>query len=68
MSREQLKSLIKQKDISIAQLARYADINQQIVYNYFNGRAVDGVWKKVSISADRYEKLVKILKALPTKI
>lgn len=35
--RREIKNLIDEKGISIAKLARKADLNQGTVYNYLNG-------------------------------
>ena len=35
--REEIKKIIRRKGMSIAKLARRADLNQGTVYNYVNG-------------------------------
>ena len=54
--REQLQSLITKKAVSVAKLARLADIHQQTIYNYLSSKS--------SISVDNYEKLENILFSL----
>lgn len=53
MSRQYLKDLIAAKYVSVAKLARMADLHQDSIYNYLR--------EKSSLSIDNYEKLVEIL-------
>ncbi len=50
---DELKSLIKQKSVSIAKLARLADLHQDTIYKYLNNKS--------SISVRNYEKLRNVL-------
>lgn len=53
MSRQELKDKITAKGVSIAKLARLADIHQDSIYNYLRGKS--------SLTVDNYEKLIKLL-------
>ena len=54
--RTQLQELITAKNVSVAKLARLADIHQETIYKYLHSKS--------SISTDNYEKLIEILKNL----
>ena len=50
---DELKAKIAAKNVSVAKLARLADIHQQTIYNYLRGKS--------SLSTDNYEKLIRTL-------
>ena len=51
--RQQIRALLKNKKVSIAKLARDADLNQATVYNYLAGRS--------EMTAANLEKLFNML-------
>jgi len=52
--RKDLQSAIKKKKISVAKLARLADIHQATIYNFLNGNS--------EMTAENLDKLFGILK------
>jgi len=57
--REIVRELITKKDISIAKLARKADLNHTTVYNYLNEHS--------EMTSANLEKLLNTLESLPTR-
>ena len=56
--RKELDNLINLKKISIARLARKADLNHATVYNYIAGRS--------EMTAANLERLLNVLNSIPT--
>ena len=54
-----IRKLLIQKDISVAKLARKADMCQQTIYNYLEGNS--------EMTAANLEKVINTLNALPTQ-
>jgi transcriptional regulator with XRE-family HTH domain len=53
--REELQASIKKKRISVAKLARLADINQDTIYNFLRGNS--------QMTAVNLDKLFEVLRA-----
>ena len=53
--REELQAAIKKQHISVAKLARIADINQDTIYNFLRGNS--------QMTAENLDKLFKALKS-----
>ncbi len=56
--KEEIKALIGKKKISIAQLARTADVHQDTIYNFLNGNT--------EMTAANLDKLFEVLKNAPS--